>query len=318
MIAVSDSSKSRRFQLMAGILIHRVRRYLTGHWRGIHGLAWSFWVNLVLIRVLVFVLQEWLRPEKGQDFHENQLLILLLALFFHGVLFVWQAVGVIRAAEVHIITSGYMAPVWGAQLVLVVASFWVITYAIDAWHMTLPVPDSLRLQSEREAERAGKYSIEPTSDGQALILNGSLELGITDHLKHQLKAYPDVKQIILASTGGNIYEARGLSNTIRQNGLNTLVISECSSACTTVFIGGIKRHLASGGKLGFHQYRIDADYAVLNADPLREQDRDRAIFLQAGVAIWFLDMMFDSPPSGMWYPELSELIDAHVVTDDAP
>jgi hypothetical protein len=303
---------------MRGTLFHTVSRYLTGHWRGEHGFAWSFWINLVLVRVVVFGLQELLRPGKGQDFHDDQLLVLLLALFFHGVLFVWQAVGVIRAAEAHIRTSGYMAPVWGAQLILVVASFWVVTYAIDAWHMTFPAPDDLRLQTAYEAERAGKYSIEPTSDGQSLILNGSLELGITRHLKRQLEAYPDVKQVILASAGGNIYEARGLSNTIRQNGLNTLVMSECSSACTTVFIGGIERQLAAGGRLGFHQYRIDADYAVLNAAPLREQDRDRAIFLQAGVAAWFLDIMFDSRPSDMWYPEVAELIDSHVATGVVP
>ncbi|WP_420403282.1 hypothetical protein [Nisaea sp.] len=298
--------------------MHTVRRYLTGHWRGAHGLAWSFWINLVLIRVIVFALQEWLRPEEGRDFRDDTVPVLLLALLFHGVLFVWQAVGVIRAGAAHIRTSGYMAPVWGTQLVLVCACFWVMTYAIDAWRMTLPVPDDLRPQTELEAERAGKYSIEPTPDGRSLTLSGSLELGITDHLRQRLKAYPDVRRIILSSTGGNIYQARGLSNTIRQNGLNTLVLSECSSACTTVFIGGIKRQLASGGKLGFHQYRIDADYAVLRADPSREQDRDRAIFLQAGVAAWFLDMMFESQPSGMWYPELAELIDAHVVTEVAP
>ncbi len=300
------------------MLIRKVRQYLTGHWRGEQGLAWSFWINLVLIRVVLLLLQEWLRPEKGQDFHEMQVLVLLLALLFHGILFVWQAVGVIRAAEIYGRTTGYMAPVWGTQIALVLAFFWVMTYAFDAWHMTRPAPDNLRRQYAIEAERAGKYSIEPTPDGQSLTLTGSLELGITNHLKRQLNAYPDVKQVILASTGGNIYQARGLSQTIRQNGLNTLVTSECSSACTTVFIGGVKRQLSPEGRLGFHQYRIEADYAVLNADPLREQDRDRALFLQAGVAGWFLDMMFNSRPSDMWYPELSQLMEAHVVTDVAP
>jgi len=303
---------------MRGTLIHSVGRYLTGHWRGTQGFAWSFWINFVLIRVLVFVLQDLLRPGKGQDFHDDQLLVLLLALFFHGILFVWQAVGVIRAAEAHIRTNGDMPPVWGAQLALVLAAFWVTTYVIDALQMTFPAPDTQRLHSEYEAERAAKYSIEPTSDGQSLILSGSLELGITRHLKRQLEAYPETKQIILSSTGGNIYEARGLSNTIRQNGLNTLVMSECSSACTTVFIGGIKRQMAPGGKLGFHQYRIDADYAVLNAAPSREQNQDRAIFLRAGVAPWFLDIMFDSQPSDTWYPELPELIASHVATGVLP
>ena len=76
--------------------------------------------------------------------------------------------------------------------------------------------------------------------------------------------------------------------------------------------------MASGGKLGFHQYRIDANYAVLRANPLLEQERDRAIFLRSGVAAWFLDKMFDSGASGMWYPGVSELIDARVVTSVLP
>ncbi len=264
------------------------------------------------------MLHEWLRPERGHDFYVNQVMVLLLALFFHGVLFVWQAVGVIRASETHNRSSGSMAPVWGAQIGLVVAAFWVVSYAIDARNVTLPAPDDPGFQSEVKAARAAKYSIEPTPDGRSLTLSGSLEIGITGHLKHQLKAYPDVEQIILASKGGNIYQARGLSNIIRQNGLNTLVITECSSACTIVFIGGSERQLASGGKLGFHQYRIDSVYAVLNTDPLREQDRDRAVFLHSGVAVWFLDMMFDSRPSDMWYPDVSELVAARVVTAVAP
>ncbi len=300
------------------MLINTIRQYLAGHWHGAHGLAWSFWINVVLIRVLVFLLQEWFRPEKGQDFHDSQLLVLLLALLFHGILFIWQAVGAIRACEIYIRTSGFLAPVLGTQLALAVALFWVLTYALDAWQMTLRVPDELGILSEFEAERAAKYSIEPTLDGRSLTLTGSLELGITDRLHDQLEAYPDVEQIVLTSFGGNIFEARGLSNTIRQNGLNTLVISECSSACTTVFIGGEKRQLAPGGKLGFHQIRIDADYPVLNASPLQQQDRERAVFLQSGVATWFLEIMFDSPASEMWYPEMSELIDAHVVTSVAP
>ncbi len=298
-------------------MISYIWRYVTDHWRGQHGFAWSFWVNLVLLRVLIFAAQEWLSPEKGQDFSDNRALIWVLAVVFHGFVFVWQVAGVFRASGAHIRASGSMAPVWGSQLAIVAAVLWVASYSFGAWQMTLPIPDLLNSQAELEAARAAKYSIEPTTDGQSLTLAGSLELGITDHLRDQLKAYPDIDKIILASTGGNIYEARGLANIIRQNGLNTLVIAECSSACTTVFIGGAKRQLAPGGKLGFHQYRIDADYAVLNADPLREQTRDRAVFLQSGVALWFLDKMFDSDASDMWYPEPSELIDANVVTDTA-
>ncbi|MGI9393785.1 MAG: hypothetical protein ACR2OY_04000 [Boseongicola sp.] len=288
---------------------------MTDHWRGQQSFAWSFWVNLVLLRLLIFAAQEWLSPEEGQNFSDNRALVLLLIVIFHGLILAWQIVGVLRASGAHIRAHGSMAPVWGSQLAIIAAVLWVISYSFGAWQMTQLVPDSLDSQAELEAARAAKYSIVPTEDGQSLTLAGSLELGITDHFKDQIKAYPDVDQIILASTGGNIYEARGLANIIRQHDLNTLVITECSSACTTVFIGGAKRQLSPGSKLGFHQYRIDADYAVLNADPVREQNRDRDTFLQSGVAPWFLDKMFDSNAAEMWYPALSELIEANVVTD---
>ncbi|MGJ8622771.1 MAG: hypothetical protein ACSHW1_08335 [Yoonia sp.] len=164
------------------------------------------------------------------------------------------------------------------------------------------------------AERAARYSIEASFDGETLTLSGSIERGSTRALDAQLAAYPNAAQIILSSTGGNIYEARGLSNAIRKNGLNTMVISECSSACTTVFIGGIERRIAQSAKLGFHQYRIDAGYTVLNADLLREQERDRGLFLQSGVAAWFVNVMFDSRSSEIWYPDPSELLAANFVT----
>ncbi len=270
------------------------------------------------LRVLVSVLQDWLGPEEGQNFSESRLTVLALALVFHGVLFAWQAVGVLRATEIYVRTSGAMAPVWGTQLATAVAFFWAITYVFGAWQMTLPDSDLLKSQSEIDAERAAKYSIEPSIDGLTLAITGSLELGITKHLKDQLEANPNVEQITLSSTGGNIFEARGLAKTIKQNGLSTLVVSECSSACTTAFIGGAERQVAPGGKLGFHQYRIDADYAVLKADPAREQNRDRAVFLQSGVADWFVEKMFASDASEMWFPELSELLEANVVTGPAP
>lgn len=297
-------------------MIHTFWRYVTGHWSGAHGLVWSFWINLVLIRILVFLLQDWVNPAEGHDFQDYWLIVLGFALFFHGVLFAWQTVGVIRASEVHIRGLGAMAPVWGTHLALILAFLWILVYAQKAWLMTVPAPQDPG--NPFEAARAASYDIVPSSDGLSLAVTGTLELGITRLLVQQLEAHPDVEQVILNSSGGNIYAARGVSNTIREFGLDTLVTSDCSSACTTAFIGGIRRRLGEDARLGFHQYRVQAGYAVLNADPASEQDRDRAIFRRAGVEGWFIDRMFDSPASDMWFPEVSELMNAHVITSLSP
>lgn len=288
--------------------------YIADHWYGRQSLAWSFWVNLVLLRALVFIGQDWFSPVKGSDYSTHSTLVFLLAIFFHGIFFVWQLVGVFRAGAVHIGARGSMANIWGAQLGAIVAFWLTATYAFGAWQMTLPAPDDKAFQARIEIERASKFSFVPSADGQNLEFTGSIELGISKHFARQLKLYPNLRTIVLSSTGGNIYEARGLSKMIRENGLNTLVRSLCTSACTTVFIGGVSRELMPNARLGFHQYRIDATYSVLNADVSAEQERDRMLYAAANVKPWFLMQMFASRSDEMWFPEIDELLDAGVVT----
>jgi hypothetical protein len=42
--------------------------YIVDHLYGRHGFAWSFWFNLVLLRILVFLAQDWWSPAKGSDY----------------------------------------------------------------------------------------------------------------------------------------------------------------------------------------------------------------------------------------------------------
>jgi len=296
------------------MLAGKAGNYVADHWYGRQRFAWSFWVNFVLLRVLVFLIQDFLSPAKGSDYSTHTMLVFSLIIFFHGIFFVWQLVGVIRAGEAHIRAMGSLANVWGAQLGSLIAFWLTATYAFGAWQMTLPAHDDAFTQARIEVERASKYSFVPSADGLQLVLTGSIELGISKQFARQLKQNPALQTIVLTSPGGNIYEARGLSKLIRENGLGTLVKSQCSSACTTVFIGGITRELMPNARLGFHQYRIDATYSVFNADTSAEQKRDRLLYAAAGIQLWFLEKMFESRSDEMWFPEIDELLDAGVVT----
>ena len=82
------------------------------------------------------------------------------------------------------------------------------------------------------------------------------------------------------------------------------------------FIGGVNRRLAQGAKLGFHQYRIDASYDVPFANPKAEEAKDRALFEQAGVSMWFQERMFLTETNSMWFPTMDELQNARVVTSN--
>ena len=164
-------------------------------------------------------------------------------------------------------------------------------------------------------EHASKYDLMVSADRTIATVTGTIELGITRNFTRLLDQNPAVRTVVLGSSGGNIYEARGLAVLISARGLDTRVDEICSSACTTVYIGGQYRSMRSSARLGFHQYRIDADYTVYNANPQAEQKRDRELYAKAGVKAWFLDRMFNSDSSQMWFPTLEELLAAGVVNE---
>lgn len=293
----------------------KIGTYLIRHWRGEQGLAWSFWVNLVALRLVVHGAQEWLRPAEGFDYHDRPLLVMALAIMAHGALFLWQAVGVIRSGERHLRNTGSQAANWGAILG-VIAAFWLTASAgLDAYQMTLVQPDDgADFIARMERERTGRYSMTVSPDGSRLDFTGTIELGVTRSLGELLEGNRAIRVMVLESEGGNIYEARGIAKLLRDRGIATRVETTCASACTTAFIGGIERSMADGARIGFHQYRIEQDgRQIILADPLAEQERDRGLYRDAGVAPWFVERMFEKKAAEMWFAEPAELLSAGVV-----
>ncbi len=291
----------------------QIKRYIGSHWRGEQGLAWSFLVNLVGLRGLIFLFQTLLTPGEYEDYHQWRWPVLVLAFFLHGVVFIWQAVGVFRAGEAHIRNHGGMTAHWGAQAG-VLAGFWLTAiFSLQAWQMTIDVPEYVNYAEQMEAERTGRYSAVLDANG-TLKIDGTLELGVTRKLTPLFTKPDNIKLVELKSEGGNIYEARGLARLIRETGAATLVSDACASACTTIFIAGSRRLLRQGARLGFHQYRIETDKPVL-ANSQQEEARDREAYLAAGVKPEFVERMHHERPEAMWYPAANELLDAGVVTE---
>ena len=286
-------------------------RYVLAHWRGRQGLAWSFWVNLVALRSLVCLVQE-ASPLDALP-QAATVGVVAIAVLCHPLLLVWQAVGVVRACEAHLSDYGSMAGVWGAQLGLIVATLSVGVYGLDALHAVRGSNDDGASHEERLAERASRYRVEALSGGVARI-SGELEIGIVDAFEDHLERRPGTRTVELQSAGGNVYQARGLARAIRERRLDTRVTTSCSSACTLAFIGGRRRLVAPSARLGFHQYRIDADYPVLRADPRAAQAADRRLYEAAGVRAGFLGQMFRASAREMWFPSPAELLEAGVVT----
>lgn len=293
-------------------------RYLVDHWQGRQGLAWSVLVNLILLRVVITLAQLRLSPPENADYGGSAVPVYLLALMAHGVIFVWQIVGVLRAAERHVRQRGGMAGMWGAQLCAIIAFSFAAMDAFHAWQMTLPVPAQENFAARMDREHASRYTISDSQDGETISIRGTIELGISRLFARKLRANSNIRLVVLESDGGNVYEARGLSKLIRENRIDTRIESRCSSACATVFIAGRHRSIARNARLGFHQYRFDADYGIPLANPEAEQERDRQLYAASGVAVWFQERMFATGPDQIWFPSSRELLDSGVIHAISP
>jgi len=288
-------------------------RYIRDHWRGRQSLAWSFGVNLVLLRAAIF----WLERFTGPPFIEQPRLAAAATIgffaVFHVAVYAWQIVGVLRTGDRYLAWSG--SSIWvPAAHVGIVASLILTSVSVLAAIQTLFVDTRDKNLAEAwERQRADRYALTLTDNGRLVRLTGDFELGITRNLASLLRENPGVEGILLSSDGGYVSEGRGVARLIQRRGLNTYVLAVCKSACTTAFIGGAARVLGEGGKLGFHQYWLGEGYPDALIDPQAEQENDRAFFEEQGIRGAFLQQVFDKPHHEIWFPDPQELLKAGVV-----
>lgn len=289
-------------------------RYLKNHWFGRQPLWLTVWVNMAFLLLATDLMLGALIPKATKLSEPLSWLIIAPIIACYLLLAIWQVGGTLRAMEQHIRDGGGMPAAWGIQAGLL-AAFWVILANIwGLWLTTTVVVETENFEERMERQHASKYSLEVMEAGRVAKLQGEITLGVTKKFELLLLNEPNLQTVILESGGGNIYEARGLAKKISEAGIDTRVQGECSSACTLAFIGGVQRTLDKGARLGFHQYRIDADYIVAFADPEAEQARDRALFATAGVRESFLSEMFGQSATNMWFPERDVLLQAGVLT----
>lgn len=158
------------------------------------------------------------------------------------------------------------------------------------------------------------FALDLSADGRTLAFSGTVDFGLTEALRRLLAANPQIRRMTLESNGGSVYEARGAVSVIRAHGLATHVTGHCASACALIFVGGQGRSMGAQAQLGFHGYFIPAHRAYGMIDPVRELERDMAIFRDQSVSEAFIAQLSALPRAPMWYPERGELRAAGLLT----
>lgn len=232
----------------------------------------------------------------------------------------WQVVGVIRACERHFKNQANHSWAIATQGAVILSLLVTLIAAFASTQNFLAQQREQRALSAPAPWAQKHYSItlhtrtNADADGKAsalLHIRGPFEVGITNAVTHWLAEHSHITGIILDSSGGQIYEGRGLARLIKKHNLATYSLERCASSCATAFIAGVTRTLGDNAKLGFHQYKHYATLPVI--DITQEHAKDLAIFRQQGVAAEFLQKIFAQPPERMWWPETEELLRSGVI-----
>jgi hypothetical protein len=288
--------------------------YLRTHWAGRQALAWSFWINFVLLFAAIILIEPAIRPDAADRTWWSIAAAIAYLIVGHLLIYPWQVVGVLRACSRRLQGGGDSVMVTAAQgaiVVSVVAALLTMSTTLHSILATPPRPAPERALAELES-RVPDYQIELLAGRSLISIDGGFDVGLTRDLETLLQREPAVQGVVLNSDGGRIYEARGVARLIRKHHLRTYVYRMCQSACTTAFIAGQERYLGEQGRLGFHQYRLlQARHPFI--DPKAEEEKDRAFYQAQGIAPALLARVFATPHSSMWYPDPAELLQANVI-----
>lgn len=223
-------------------------------------------------------------------------------------LLTWQVVGTLRAANENLVPPSDVFAAWGGYATILIALVLVSLKAVDGVSQHIPMPPPHALMS------SATYDVSIDRKTDTISVNGELNYGAEAALSDALDLHPQVKRVILSSSGGQIFAARTIARRILNLGLDTHVDHNCFSACTIVFIAGNKRTLSRDAQLGFHRYAFASRFTVPTINPAQEQDKDRQFFLSRRVSQTFVDRIYDAGHDSLWRPSHATLLAAGVTT----
>ena len=283
--------------------------YLRDHWRGSHSLLWSFWVNLVFGRLIIFALEITMREVLDQT---TFLLVAAKTVFFivfHVIILVWQIVGTVRAAETHMQATGSSLPLW-ATYIGCLTSLILTANVVLGTNRPIQYYDFLRTMADIQAEnRKSQYKLKYDRETHSINFSGIFVIGVRRAFAELFKQEKGIRRVVFESKGGSIYEARGVARLLVEHQVTTHIKTTCASACALAYLSGIRRSISPGGRLGFHKY--DFNFANKQPHPMinlaEEHDADRRYMRNRGLSDDFLKKVFAQAHSDIWFPNTEEL-----------
>lgn len=284
--------------------------YLVRHWRGALPLPIAYWVNGILLGLLVSFGAPFLIAYLHEAMDSLQASAILWFAFLPLFLafWVWTQVGIWRSAGYHAERGGSEG--WGvlARIMVAIGSAGLM---LQVHGLTLQGIEFGSLAFGRDPI-GNDARLALSADGRILMVAGNLTSGTADRFARALADAPQVAAVTLDSDGGRIFEGQRMAELVQARGLDTRVDSHCASACTFVLIAGRRRVAGPDAQIGFHQ----PSFPGMGAEDSRLMVEEmRRLYRQGGISDGFLDRVLRVAPQEMWYPAPRELIAARVITE---
>jgi len=288
-----------------------MRNYIQKHWQGDYPLGISFWFNFLLVIIVYHYGENLIRFSFDHSSHSFILSTIVYLIISRLIIYPWQVIGLLRACERHLLIYGNAIKVRAVQAIVILSLLGTFIHILDSAQSLIIFKKNLDKAEISQADPT--FTISIVSEGRFILLKGEIDFGVTKAITQILSTNPDIDGIILDSSGGIVYEGRGLFMLIKKHGLDTYCFKNCSSACTIAFIGGTKRFLGLKARLGFHQYRLDSDKINPVVDIEDEQKKDLVIYKSQTINDTFLNKIFEKSQNEIWFPTHDELLTAGVV-----
>jgi hypothetical protein len=154
----------------------------------------------------------------------------------------------------------------------------------------------------------GAHAVRTLRGGAEIEVSGPITWGLAQQVNAALTQAPNARVVHLDSLGGRVGVALNIADIVAARHLDTYVNHLCASACTLIFLAGRQRWIGERGRLGFHSGTVaGAVNRFADVGFRRWYERD-------GVPSAFLDHVFRTPPTELWFPTRDELASAHVTT----
>jgi ATP-dependent protease ClpP protease subunit len=288
-----------------------MRNYIQKHWQGDYPLGISFWFNFLLVIIVYHYGENLIRFSFDHSPHSFILSTIVYLIISRLIIYPWQVIGLLRACEQHLLIYGNVIKVRAVQAIVILSLLGTFIHILDSAQSLIIFKKNVDKTAVSQADPTFTLSI--VNKGRFILLKGEIDFGVTKAVSQILSTNPDIDGIILDSSGGIVYEGRGLFMLIKKHGLDTYCFKNCRSACTIAFIGGTKRFLGSNARLGFHQYRLDSDKINPVVDIEDEQKKDLGIYKSQMINDTFLNKIFEKSQNEIWFPTHDELLTAGVV-----